>query len=128
MTTSPSSVDMIKAVDSICSIFQRVSGVGEFEARVCGYYTLATWTMDKIDPFPLLAIIGPTGSGKTSLLDGLALLVNLPMRFSAGEITASTFRQNLADAHEKCALIDEGGSDSISLENDLLLRYARSTA
>jgi hypothetical protein len=53
------------------------SGITKEQARTCLYYALATYFLpDKLEIMPILAIIGPHGTGKTNLLKQLEKMVN----------------------------------------------------
>ncbi len=81
------------------------SGITFKQAKTCFYYALAThFIPDKLNLMPILAIIGPQGTGKTSLMKQLAKLVNGPKDIAAE--SEPTLRDSFAKAIT--ALIDEG--------------------
>lgn len=81
------------------------SGITFEQAKTCFYYALAThFIPDKLGLMPILAIIGPHGTGKTSLLKQLAKLVNGPKDIAAE--SEATLRDSFGKAIT--ALIDEG--------------------
>lgn len=81
------------------------SGITFEQAKTCFYYALAThFIPDKLGLIPILAIIGPHGTGKTSLLKQLAKLVNGPRDIEAE--SEATLRDSFGKAIT--ALIDEG--------------------
>ena len=113
-------------VDNIAATLNLVTGLNEFEERVCAYYCLATWCINQINPFPLLDVLGPNGTGKSQLLAVFRRLAYKPHVFTASNMTPPTIRDELGKAHERTAIIDEADVDS--LEDFLVLRYLRETA
>jgi len=113
-------------VDAIAATLHLVTGLDGFEERMCAYYCLATWCINQINPFPLLCILGPNGTGKTQLLTAFKRLAYKPHAFTASKMTPPTIRDELGEAHEQTAIIDEADIDS--LEEILVLRYLRETA
>jgi len=97
------------------------SGITTEQAKTCFYYAIATYLTDRLYKMPILAIIGPHGTGKSSLLNQLRGMVNQP-KIVSGE-SAPTLRDELGDAIT--ALIDEG--DHIR-EKFLIRRYERATS
>ena len=110
----------------IASMFHQVSGLPDFEEITASYYCLATWCLNQINPFPLLCVIGPNGTGKSQLLAAFGRLAFQPHQFTASNMTPPTMRDELGKAHDRTAIIDE--SDVDDLESFLNLRYLRETA
>ena len=53
------------------------SGITKEQAKTCLYYAIASYLIpDKVKRMPLLTIMGPHGTGKTSLLKQLSKMVN----------------------------------------------------
>lgn len=98
------------------------SGISKEQAKTCLYYAIATYLIpEKLDCMPILAIIGPQGTGKSCLLAQLHELVKEPIRIETKSIP--TLRDKLAVANT--ALIDEG--DYIN-EDYLIKRYNKETS
>jgi len=119
-------MDIKQTVNLIGSIFHQVSGLGNFEEQVCAYYCLSTWFLNQINPFPILNITGPNGTGKSRLLEAFDYLAFQPYRFTGTDMTAPVIRDELGKAHERTALIEEADRDN--LEPYLNMRYMRETA
>lgn len=117
-----------EATKSIAEVFHQVSGLQNFEERVCSYYCLSTWFLSQVNPFPILNVTGPNGTGKSSLLDAFKRLSYLGYGFTAQEMTAPSFRDELGNAHERTAIIDEADGAKGDIESYLGLRYMRETA
>lgn len=120
--------DIQEVINSIGSIFHQVSGLEEFEERVCSYYCLSTWLVDQINPFSMLAVLGPNGTGKTQLLKAFSRVAYQTYGFTASQITTPTLRDELGKAHEGTAIIEEADETKCDLEAYLNLRYLRETA
>jgi hypothetical protein len=117
-----------ETIDNIVGIFHQVSGLRPLEERISAYYCLSTWFLNKINPFPVLCIIGPNGTGKSSLLAGFERLAFNPYKFTAMQMSGPAFRDELGKAHEGTAVIEECDSTSDDIEAYLGLRYMRETA
>lgn len=95
------------------------SGVTKEQAKTCLYYTIATYLLpDELDLMPILAIIGPIGTGKTDLLNQLAKMANEPKR--VGGKTFAALRDKLGKT--TTALFDD--ADDID-ERILINRYSK---
>ena len=112
----------------ISGIFHQVSGLQDFEELLCSYYCLSTWLLNQINPFSLLNITGPNGTGKSSLLAAFQRLAFNAYRFTAKEMSGPAFRDELAKAHDGTAVIEEADSAKEDIESYLSLRYMRETA
>ena len=110
----------------IALMLHQVTSLPEIKERAASYYCLATWFLDRINPIPLLCILGPNGTGKSQLLSSLGHLAYQPYRFTASNMTPPTMRDELGKAHDRTAIIDEADADG--LESFLNLRYLRETA
>jgi len=113
-------------VGQIAAMFHQVSGLPDFEELTCAYYCLSTYFVDKTNPFPLLAIMGPNGTGKSRFLEMCELLAFRPHLFSFMKLTPPAMRDKLGEAHDGTAILDEADTDG--LESFLTLRYRRETA
>jgi hypothetical protein len=98
------------------------SGITKEQAKTCLYYAVATHLLpDELDRMPILAVIGPLGTGKSDLLTQLSTMVNEPKVIAAESIP--TLRDNL---HKTVtAIIDEG--DDV-YEKYLIQRYDKETS
>jgi nicotinamide riboside kinase len=95
------------------------SGITKEQAKTCLYYVIATYFVpDEIELMPILAIIGPQGTGKTELLKQLAKMANSP-KWVRGR-TFPSLRDKLG--RTVTALLDD--ADDID-EKILINRYSK---
>jgi hypothetical protein len=98
------------------------SGISRQQAKTCFYYAVATHLLpEKLQLMPILAIIGPLGTGKSKLLAQLGKMVKQPKLIGAE--SQSTLRDELDKT--VTALLDEG--DKV-YEAYLVRRYAKETS
>lgn len=97
------------------------SGITIEQAKTCLYYAVATYLIpNKLKIMPILAIIGPLSTGKTSLLNQLLTMVNDPDLILAE--STPTLRDKLSKTTTAC--IEEG--DTVD-EELLIKRYDQNT-
>lgn len=108
--------------------FELVSGFAKFESRICAYYCIATWFMERMNPFPSLTITGPQGTGKTAALRAFNRMAFRPVMFTAKKITEPVLRDKLHDADHGTAIIDEADDCLCDLEGFLTNRFLVETA
>ena len=95
------------------------SGITKEQAKTCLYYVIATYFVpDEIELMPILAIIGPHGTGKTALLEQLSKMANSPKRVRGRTFPA--LRDKLG--RTITALLDD--ADDID-EKILINRYSK---
>lgn len=109
-----------QVLDEYVKALMGASAIKEQEAKTCVYYAMLTYRLDSLPKVPILALIGPIGTGKSTLLNQLALFVSEPKWVSTES------RASLRDQLDGCrtALIDEGDK----VDEDLLVRrYSKET-
>ncbi|MHC4183986.1 MAG: hypothetical protein ACYSR0_11630 [Planctomycetota bacterium] len=107
-----------KAISAIMG----ASGITEDQARTCLYYTIATYFLpDELELIPILAIIGPHGTGKTDLLMQLIKMVNGPRLIGAR--TFPTLRDEFGKT--TTALLDDADDITEANEKILIHRYSK---
>lgn len=98
------------------------SGITKDQAKTCLYYAMATHFLpEELNIMPILAIVGPQGTGKSDLLTQLSTMVKEPK--DVGTESTATLRDGLNKTIT--ALIDEGGD---VYEKYLIQRYAKGTS
>lgn len=106
---------------STIAAIRKASGVSINQAKTAAYYAVATFL--DVDPMPILVILGKAGTGKSSLMEQLAKLVNQPRWINAK--SSASLRTELSRSDVFTALIEEGDK----VDEDLIAnRYARETA
>ena len=109
-------------IDSLVQLIQSTTGLDGNDSRTVVYFAIATHALPNLEKFPLLAIYGPTSTGKTTLL-----LIIKQLSYEAamidGKATKAVLRDELRAA--KTALIDE--ADDI-YEEWMVNRYSKDSA
>ena len=99
-------VDIKDTVRKIAEVIHKVSGLRDFEGLMCAYYCLATWFLKQINPFPILNVTGPNGTGKSQLLMICGRVAFNTHAFTAMKMSGPAIRDELAKAHDGTAVID----------------------
>ena len=109
-------------VDSLVQLIQSTTGLDGNDSRTVAYFSIATHALPNLEKFPLLAIYGPTSTGKTTLL-----LIIKQLSYQAVKINGNETKAVLRDKFlsETTAWIDE--ADAIP-EELLVNRYSRDSA
>jgi hypothetical protein len=111
---------------------REATGLNEFARKLVIYWTLATHSLRYSDTFPLLALVGKMGTGKTQTLHIIANFAHRPIRLSLRGMTTPTIRDKFAEAHNGTAIIEEADAawrDADSTFESLLSdRYQRASA
>ncbi|MFC2051558.1 hypothetical protein ACFLT4_02375 [Chloroflexota bacterium] len=100
------------------------SGITKEQAKTCLYYAIATYLLpDKLELMPILAIIGPHGTGKTDLAKQLVKMVNTPrwvrgrtfpvLRDSFGKAIITALLDDADDIDEKILISRYSNIDSV---------------
>lgn len=111
-----------EAIEPYISALMGASGINRHQAKTCFYYAVSTHLLpDKLDLMPILAVIGPLGTGKSKLLTQLGRMVKQPKLIGAE--SQSTLRDEISNT--VTVLIDEG--DNL-YEPYLVRRYTKDTS
>lgn len=95
-------------VPELVSLFNKVSGLDENQAKTAIHYAMATHKLSKFNWFPALAFIGAPGTGKSKVLEVLQQLCYKPYPISChATMTPVALRDELAAARNKTAIIEE---------------------
>ena len=109
-------------VDSLVQLIQSTAGLDGNDSKTVVYFAIATHALPNLEKFPILAIYGPAGTGKSTLLKILGLLAYKPVEID-GKATKVVLRDELRA--ETTALIDE--ADGI-FEEWMVNRYDKDLA
>lgn len=108
------------------------TGLAPFARKKIIYWTLATHSLHHADKFPLLALLGRMGTGKTETLNTIENFARKPARISLRGTTLAMLRDKLINAADGTAIVEEadaawrdGDSAFERLLND---RYSRASA
>jgi energy-coupling factor transporter ATP-binding protein EcfA2 len=110
-------------IQPLISLIEATTALDNDRAKTVIYYAIATYGLPKLEKCPVLAIYGPAGTGKTTILQILQAISYRPTGALDGKMTKAALRDSLKD--ETTALIDE--ADNIH-EEWLVNRYSRQSA
>jgi hypothetical protein len=110
----------------------RSTGLKEREQKLVTHWTLATHTLPHVNTFPLLALLGKTGCGKSTTLEIIGNFAYRPAAFSLRSMTAPTIRDKFADCGSGTAILEEADQawkdSEATFERMLADRYQRRSA
>jgi len=114
--------DLVKLINAVC-------GLGEYWAKVCLYYCMATHHLPDINWMPVLDIVAMWGSGKSQLIKVLERLCFQPYVITCHQkMTTATLKNLLMKAKDGTAIIEEGNlyPNRKELESYLINRVDKS--
>jgi len=108
------------------------TGLKDSSRKIITYWTLATHSLPHLGAFPLIALLGKMGTGKSQTLGIIENFAHRPVRLSLRGMTAPAIRDKLVEAHNGTAIIEEADfawrdGDS-TFEHMLSDRYHRESA
>src|SRR5438105_3817959 len=115
-------------VEAISTLLGQVTGLPELSRKTIAYYILATYTVESVNTFPLLVLLGPMATGKSQTLLVIKALAYNSLPLSPRGYTAPAIRDELAKCHNGTAVIEEGDAgwrDSTAFEALISDRYQR---
>lgn len=121
-TTETVRAPSLASLEPLIEGIQAVSCLNTDEAKTVLYWAIATHGLPKLTTFPILVFKGPSGTGKSTLLDVLGELAYKPSRID-GKVRKPVLRDSLT-AHTT-ALVEE--ADRVN-EDIILSRYATRTS
>jgi hypothetical protein len=108
------------------------TGLKGLPQKLVTYWTLATHALPHLDTYPILAIQGKMGTGKSQVLLVIANFSFRPVRFSLRGMTGPTIRDKFAETHNGTAVVEEADAawkdPEAAFESLLSDRYQRSSA
>ena len=110
-------------VGSLVELIESATSLEGNEVNTIAYYATATHGLPDLHIFPILAIYGPGGTGKTTLLEILRELVLNPRWMEGTEATRAVNRDQFKE--NTTALIDEADGFPEQL---LIKRYSRTSS
>jgi hypothetical protein len=108
------------------------TGLQDSARKTVTYWTLATHSLPHLSTFPLIALLGKMGTGKSQTLCVIENFARRPVRLSLRAMTTPAIRDKLVEAHNGTAVIEEADfawrdGDS-TFEHMLSDRYQRASA
>ena len=125
-------IDLIRVIVEVTDTLLGIStGLGHLQRKTIGYYTAARHSLPSANSFPLLVCIGPMGTGKSECSRIVKAFAYKPRAMSLRGMSPPAFRDELVEAHNGTAVIEEadaGWKESKNYENLLSDRYHRDSA
>ena len=103
---------------------QMASGLDDNVAKACVYYAVGTYGLEQLETYPILVLLGPAGTGKSSAMQVMKQLANRPIWLPT-RLTKASLRDELGNAKNATAFIEE--ADNVD-EEIIANRYSRETA
>ena len=127
------SADNVKlAATAMNEILAASTGLSETSRKTITYYALATHALPSLDTFPLLALVGQMGTGKSQTLKVICHFAYLPKELSLRSMTHATIRDAFSDCENGTAILEEADfawrDRDNSFERMLSDRYQRRSA
>jgi len=94
-------------IAELSQLFDDVSGLDECQAKACIYYAAGTYHLSQFNWYPILEIIGPTGTGKTTLIALQSKLCYQASVVDCDVISLPVLRDELAKAKEMTFIGEE---------------------
>lgn len=108
------------------------TGLKDLQQKLVTYWTLATHSLQHAKTFPLLALAGKMGTGKSQALRIIGNFAYRPVRLSLRGMTTPTIRDKFAESYNGTAIVEEADfawkDPDTSFEALLSDRYQRSSA
>lgn len=108
------------------------TGLKDRDRKIIAYWTLATHALQHLDTFPLLALLGKMGTGKSQTLEVIGNFAFRSSRLSLRGMTGPTIRDKFAECLNGTAIIEEADQawkdSEMAFERLLSDRYQRYSA
>jgi len=108
------------------------TGLKDLQQKIVIYWTLATHSLPNANTFPLLALVGKMGTGKSQALSIIGNFARRPVRLSLRGMTTPTIRDKFAESYNGTAIVEEADfawrDAETSFERLLSDRYQRASA
>lgn len=123
---------VMKLIPLVDRSLSECTGLTPVSRKKVTYWTLATHSLPNADKFPLLALLGRMGTGKTETLNTIGNFARKPVRVSLRGTTLAMLRDKLINSAGGTAIIEEADAawrDTDSTFERLLSdRYSRASA
>jgi hypothetical protein len=108
------------------------TGLKGLQQKIVVYWTLATHSLPHVSTFPIMALQGKMGTGKSQALSAIGTFALRSVRLSLRGMTTPTIRDKLAESHNGTAIIEEAdfawGDADTTFERLLSDRYQTASA
>jgi hypothetical protein len=108
------------------------TGLKGLQQKMVTYWTMATHSLPYVNTFPLLALVGKMGTGKTQALSVVGNFARKPVALSLRGMTTPTIRDKFAESNNGTAIIEEADfawrDADTTFERLLSDRYQRGSA
>ena len=108
------------------------TGLKDRDQKLVTYWTLATHALPYLGTFPLLALLGKMGTGKSQTLSVIGNFAFRPARLSLRGMTGPAIRDKLAECYGGTAIVEEADAAwkdaDMSFERLLSDRYQKASA
>jgi hypothetical protein len=108
------------------------TGLKDLQQKLVIYWTLATYSLPNAKTFPLLALVGKMGTGKSQALSIIGNFARRPVTLSLRAMTTPTIRDRFAEAYLGTAIVEEADcawrDPDTTFERLLSDRYQRASA
>ena len=111
-----------QTVSELAELIESTVGLEANQAKAIVFFAIATFALTQLEKFPIMAIYGPAGTGKTTILNILKQICRGPVQID-GKVTKAVLRDSLKS--RTTALIDE--ADRIH-EPWLVNRYSKQSS
>lgn len=108
------------------------TGLKDRERAIIAYWTIATHSLPYVKTFPLLALLGKMGTGKSQTLSIIANFAYRPSRLSLRGMTGPAIRDKFAECNGGTAVVEEADAawkdTDMNFERLLSDRYQKASA
>jgi hypothetical protein len=108
------------------------TGLKDLQRKLVTYWTLGTHSLRHENTYPVLALLGKMGTGKSQTLSIIENFASRPVRLSLRSMTIPTIRDKLAEAYNGTAIVEEADfawkDAEATVERLLSDRYERRSA
>lgn len=123
---------LIKVTGAIDDWLAGATGLRSKDRKTIVYYTIATHDLPNLDTFPLLALVGQMGTGKSQGLRIVKSFARLPIPLSLRGMTLPAIRDEFAKCDCSTAIVEEADyawhDHEAAFERLLSDRYQRASA
>lgn len=119
-------------IETLITLMHEVAGLPAVQAKICVYYAVASWRVKSFVQFPLLVLHGGSTTGKSSILQAMSQICNVPGPdpiVDCDDITEAALRDKLVAAEGKTFLGEEADKAASLGRSEGLFRarYAKAT-